>query len=453
MYAILDIETTGGKFNEEGITEIAIYKFDGHEVVDQFISLVNPEREIQPFVVNLTGINSNMLRSAPKFYEVAKRIVEITEDCIIVAHNSEFDYRILRTEFSRLGFEFKRKTLCTVELAKEIMPEQESYSLGKLTRALGIPVTDRHRASGDAIATVKLFKMLLAKDLKKQIIQDAVKAEPKYQMATNLKSIIADLPTTTGLYYFHDTYGKIIYIGKSKSIRNRVSQHFSNPKSKKIQNQVAAVTYESTGNELVALLKETAEIKQNKPSLNRTSRKNLFTHALYSFTDDHGYINLKVDTADGRKKSITTFSSYQSGKQFLFKAVENHQLCPKLIGLDTAKTGCFKYHINECAGACKQEESPESYNLKVKEMIAANNYDNQNIIIIDKGRALNERSVILIENGVFKGLGYYDLNFQVNNKEILESIITPMENNRETQHIIESYLRKNKQIKIIKLAD
>ena len=394
-----------------------------------------------------------MLRTAPKFYEVAKRIVEMTEDCIIVAHNSEFDYRILRTEFSRLGFEFKRKTLCTVELAKEIMPEQESYSLGKLTRSLGIPVTDRHRASGDAIATVKLFKMLLAKDLKKYIIQDAVKAEPKYQMATNLKSIIADLPAITGVYYLHDTYGKIIYIGKSRNIRNRVNQHFTNPKSKKIQNQVAAVTYEATGNEMVASLKENVEIKQNKPPLNRTSRKSLFTYALYSFVDENGYISLKLDAADGRKKAITTFSNKQSGRQFLFKAVEDHKLCPKLLGLDSAKAGCLQYTTNECNGACIQEERPEDYNLRVQEVIAETNYENQNIIIIDKGRALNERSVILIENGVFQGFGYFDLNFQVNNKKILESIITPMENTRETQHIIQSYLRKNKQVKIVKLLE
>ena len=161
MYAILDIETTGGQFNEEGITEIAIYKFDGHEIVDQFISLVNPEIPIQPFVVKLTGINNAMLVSAPKFFEVAKRIIEITSDCIIVAHNASFDYRILRTEFRRLGYNFEAKTICTVELAKKLIPEQPSYSLGKLVRALGIPMADRHRASGDALATVKLFKMLL----------------------------------------------------------------------------------------------------------------------------------------------------------------------------------------------------------------------------------------------------------------------------------------------------
>ncbi|GAL77574.1 DNA polymerase III epsilon subunit [Algibacter lectus] len=185
MYAIVDIETTGGKFNEEGITEIAIYKFDGHEVVDQFISLVNPEREIQPFVVNLTGINSKMLRDAPKFYEVAKRIIEITEDCILVAHNAQFDYRILGTEFRRLGYDYKRKTLCTVELSKDLIPDQASYSLGKLVRSLGIPVTDRHRASGDALATVKLFKLLLAKDTSKNIIQQSVKLHKKTSLILN----------------------------------------------------------------------------------------------------------------------------------------------------------------------------------------------------------------------------------------------------------------------------
>ena len=175
MYAILDIETTGGKFNEEGMTEIAIYKFDGHTVVDQFISLINPEREIQEFVVKLTGINSKMLRNAPKFFEVAKRIIEITKDCIIVAHNSLFDYRILQIEFSRLGFNFDRNTICTVELSKQLILDEPSYSLGKLVKSLGIPITDRHRANGDALATVQLFKLLLQKDTEKKILQKTIK--------------------------------------------------------------------------------------------------------------------------------------------------------------------------------------------------------------------------------------------------------------------------------------
>ena len=453
MYAILDIETTGGKYNEEGITEIAIYKFDGHKVVDKFISLINPEREIQPFVVNLTGINSTMLRSAPKFYEVAKRIVEITEDCIIVAHNAQFDNRILKTEFKRLGFGFKRETLCTVELAKKLIPGHDSYSLGKLARALGIPVSDRHRADGDAMATLKLFKILLNKDLDKVIIQDSVRMEPKYQMEPNHKDIIDALPSITGVYYIHDEQGKIIYIGKSKNIRHRINQHFTNtsPKSKKIQLLVNTVTYEATGSELVALLKESQEIKRNKPLFNTALRRNIFTHALYSFKDEHGYINLKIDKADGRKKHITTYSNLQSAKSFMFKAVEDYRLCQKLTGLYPSKTNCFNYTIKSCNGACILKESVEDYNRRVQQLITKNSYDSQNMVIIDRGRDIEERSVVYIENGVFKGLGFFDLNYQVNNLEVLESIISPMENNRDTQHLIQSYLRRNKNIKIIKI--
>ncbi|MFC0604512.1 exonuclease domain-containing protein [Winogradskyella pulchriflava] len=455
MYAILDIETTGGKYNEEGITEIAIYQFDGHKVTDQFISLVNPEREIQPFVVNLTGINSNMLKNAPKFYEVAKRIVEITEDCIVVAHNSSFDYRILKTEFKRLGFPFKRKTLCTVELSKQLIPDMESYSLGKLARSLGIPMSDRHRANGDAMATVKLFKMLLHKDLDKVIIKDAVKVEKKSNIPKNLKDIIEELPSETGVYYIHNEKGEIIYIGKSNNIRKRIIQHFTNKssKSKKIQALVAAVTYEKTGSELAALLKESAEIKKNKPIFNRALRRTIFTHALYSFVDDEGYINLKIDKADGKDAAITTFSTRSSGKHFMFKNVDDYNLCQKLTGLYNTKTSCFKYDVKECAGACIAKESPEEYNKRVNALIQKHSYENKNMLLIDKGRDIDEKSVFLIENGVFKGLGFFDLNHQINNKDILKSLITPMENNRDTQHIIQSYMRRNKRLKIIELQD
>ncbi|KJD35686.1 exonuclease [Tamlana sedimentorum] len=453
MYAILDIETTGGKYNEEGITEIAIYKYDGHEVVDQFISLINPEREIQPFVVNLTGINSNMLRNAPKFYEVAKRIVEITEDCIIVAHNAKFDYRILQTEFRRLGFEYERRSLCTVELSKYLIPNQASYSLGKLVRSLGIPVTDRHRASGDALATVKLFKLLLSKDSEKKIIQESIRQNPKHQLEPRHLDIISALPSITGVYYIHNSDGDIIYIGKSNNIKKRINQHFTGttPKSKKIQAKVYTVTYEATGSELVALLKESEEIKRVKPIYNRALRRNIFTHALYSFKDKNGYINLKIDAADGRKKPITTFSNRQSGKSFITKAVEDYTLCQKLTGIYDTKTSCFNYEIKTCNGACIEKESAEEYNKRVSALIDKNSYANKNMVIIDKGRDVDERSAILIENGVFKGLGFFNLNYQINTIEVLESIITPMQNNRDTQHIIQNYLRKNKRLKIITL--
>ena len=394
-----------------------------------------------------------MLRHAPKFYEVAKRIVEITEDSILVAHNAQFDYRILRTEFKRLGFQFERETLCTVELAKGLIPNQQSYSLGRLARSLGIPVSDRHRAAGDAQATVKLFQMLMDKDSKKTIIQESVRSNPRYQLEPRHIDIIEKLPSITGVYYIHKADGEIIYIGKSKNIKKRINQHFtsSNPKSKKIQLHVAAVTYEATGSELVALLKESEEIKKNKPIYNRALRRTIFTHALYNFNDKNGYINLKIDKADGRIKPITTFSNRASAKSFMFKCVEEYKLCQKLTGIYETKHNCFNYTIKECKGACVKEESPEIYNKRVSNLIEKNSYHNQNMVIIDKGRDIDERSAILIENGMFQGLGFFNLNYQITNFEVLKSIITPMKNNRDTQHIIQNYVRKNKRLKILKL--
>jgi DNA polymerase-3 subunit epsilon len=452
LYAILDIETTGGQFNEEGITEIAIYKFDGHEVVDQFISLVNPEIPIQPFVVKLTGINNEMLRLAPKFFEVAKRIIEITQDCIIVAHNASFDYRILRTEFRRLGFDFQAKTLCTVELAKIVIPEQPSYSLGKLVRALGIPMADRHRASGDALATVKLFKMLLDKDLNKEIVAAHIKFEIQKGIAPKLLDIVASLPAKIGVYYIHDEQGKLIYIGKSRNIKKRINQHFTGTttKCKKIQTEVYTVTYDETGSELIALLKESEEIKINKPMLNRAQRKSIFQFALYTEKDEKGYLNLKLQKADARKKEITSFASLQEAKNALFRITSHYHLCQKYTGLYITKKECFQYKIKECDGACIGKILPEEYNQRVQDFIEKNSFEDNNMILVDRGRNGSEHSAVLIENGIYKGYAFYDLNYQITNIEILKNILVPMQNNRDTRNIIQAYIRKSKSLKVIK---
>ncbi|PCH51029.1 MAG: DNA polymerase III subunit epsilon [Flavobacteriaceae bacterium] len=358
MYAILDIESTGGKFNEEGITEIAIYKFDGHDIIDQFISLINPEREIQPFVVKLTGINSRMLKNAPKFYEVAKRIVEITEGCVIVAHNANFDKRILTTEFRRLGFNFDRKTLCTVELSKKLIPNLTSYKLGNLCHSLGIPLSSRHRADGDAIATVQLFKLLLNKDVNKEIVKKAVKIENTKTLAPKLLSILDELPSKTGLFYIHNNASTILYVGKGKNIKKTVNQLFlrTSKKAKILQKNVVTISYEVTGNELISQLKYIEEVSINKPQY-----------------------NFKTNT----------------------KAIEIE-------------------------------------------------FSNENLLVIDKGRTLGEKSVILIENNEFKGFCYTNLSYQINNIEILRTLISPMENSIYNREIIKKYLQKNTVEKLVR---
>ncbi|WP_317174358.1 exonuclease domain-containing protein [Aegicerativicinus sediminis] len=447
------METTGGKYNQEGITEIAIYKFDGHEVVDQFISLVNPEREIQPFVTNLTGINSTMLKSAPKFYEVAKRIIEITEDCVLVAHNASFDYRILRTEFKRLGYSYKRKSLCTVELAKTLIPGQPSYSLGKLARSLGIPVSDRHRAQGDALATVKLFKMLLTKDLEKYIVKDAINVESAYSLKKAHKDIIDALPILIGVFYIHDTNGEIIYVGRSNNIKQKINQILTDidPFSQKIQQLIATVTYDSCGNEMISHLVYHEEIKKNNPLFNKTATPAKPKFALYTSTDSAGYHNLYLDAYSQKKNPITSFNDKRSGNYWLNTFIEKYQLCMDLCGIKATETGCFNYHVNQCNGACIGDEGPNEYNKRFQLFLDDYKLHGRSLAIVDKGREIGEKGIIYLENNAVKGYGFIDLNYQLKNKSILERIISEIEPRNSNLFLIQAYLRKNKNYKIIEL--
>ena len=371
MYAVLDIETTGGKYNEEGITEIAIHLFDGHQVIDQFISLVNPERDIQPFVVNLTGINNKMLQTAPKFHEVAKRIIEITEGSIIVAHNAQFDYRILRTEFRRLGYNYERKTICTVDLSKKLIPDAESHSLGKLVRSLGIAVSDRHRANGDALATLKLFKLLLSRDLDKNIIKEVVRAEKLGELSARQIDIVSQMPSERGVYYMYNKDGEIIYLGQTSDIKQKVNKHFirDGKKSRNLQKETRKVTFELTGSELIARLKENEELQRNRPRHNHWQDRFELQYASASNGHDNLYENIA----------------------------------------------------------------------------------NKDILIVDKGRETGEKSAVWLQNGELKGMGYFDLNHQINNIHILESLMTPMTSDSHTKRIIEDYLNSGKALKIIEL--
>lgn len=437
MYAIIDIETTGGQFNKEGITEIAIYKFDGVEIVDQFISLVNPEIPIQPFVVKLTGINNAMLRQAPKFFEVAKRIIEITEGCIIVAHNAPFDYRILKLEFDRLGYNFQKPTLCTVEMSKVLLPDAQAYSLGKLVRSLGIPIADRHRASGDAMATLKLFKLLLDKDIDKQIVKQQIKNEVHQGISPKLFDILENIPTTIGIFYIHNDKGSIIFIGKSNNIRKKLNQIFTADTkiAKRIQKEVYTVTFEETGNELIALLKEREELLHNKPVLNPTQRKSPFLWSVYQEKLENGYETLKIHKSDGRKNAVQSFKNQKSALQFINELYKENEIVEEV---QNALSSAENIHYPSVL-----------HNELFVSLINANQLKYNNIIIVLKGRNLNEKSAVVIENGIFKGFCFFDLNYQILNTQVLSKILIPLIYTKDVLNTVKHYLYTKKDYKII----
>ena len=203
MYAVVDIETTGKGYHRQKITEISIIIFDGKQIVNEFTSLVNPQQQISTFITNLTGITNAMIRNAPLFATIANKVAEITKGCIFVAHNVNFDYNIIKDEFKNIGLDFKRKKLCTVRLSRKIMPNLRSYSLGSICALEQIPINGRHRAKGDAEATVELFKRLIQRD-KTFVINSFLNAKSKQATLPPLldKKIVDNLPETAGVYYF-----------------------------------------------------------------------------------------------------------------------------------------------------------------------------------------------------------------------------------------------------------
>lgn len=258
MFAVLDLETTGGKYGEERITEIAVFIYDGQEVIDKFISLVNPEKEIQRYVQELTGITNKSVRNAPKFHEIARRIVQITDNCILVAHNASFDYRMLQQEFKSLGYEYKRDTLCTVELSKRLIPDAEAYNLGKLAKYLGIPIQNRHRAEGDAQATVQLLRLLLDKDADHTIKTTIIKHQNNKSVLPKCLKLLQQVPAETGVFYMYDDKQNIIHVQKSNNMYQRVSSMFSSnhDQHRRLQQSVQKIHVEPTGSLFIAKLLE-----------------------------------------------------------------------------------------------------------------------------------------------------------------------------------------------------
>ena len=458
MYAIVDIETTGGSPKTDKITEIAIFIFDGRKITDEYITLVNPEKPIPYFITSLTGINDDMVADAPKFFEIARKIVEITEDKILVAHNASFDYKFIKSEFKSLGFDFIRNNLCTLQLSRKLLPGHRSYSLGKLCAELGIMIENRHRAAGDALATAELLKLLL-KQGNRNGMEDVLAASAR----PNLKNLhpqldpefLDNIPEETGVYYFLNDRHQVIYIGKSKNIRQRIMSHLSNNASRRsieLKESIAQIEYELTGSELVALLVESSEIKKHSPHYNRAQKRKTMQYGLYSFKDEQGYLNLKIDKTSGRINETphTCFTSASEARSVLSKLAERHWLCQKLCGLYETEGACFHYEIRQCNGACIGKEPAVVYNNRVTRAIGTFYYENKNFLIVDKGRSQTERSVVQVEQGKYIGFGYLDVEDSYLHLESFLDCIKIYEDNRDIHQIIKTYLNKNAVEKIIR---
>ena len=446
-YAIIDVETTGMGIQGNRITEIAILIHDGQKVIDEFHSLVNPECNIPFTITRLTGINDQMVADAPKFYEIAKRVIEITTECIFVAHNVNFDYNVIHKEFSDLGFVFRRKKLCTVRLSRKLIPGLSSYSLGKLCAAVGIPLYDRHRAMGDTKATTILFEKLLQLDIDQKVFSSFLKIGSRQAtLPPGLpKDVFDQLPEQTGIYYFRGEKDQIIYVGKALNIKKRVLSHFYSKKNREVAlcQQTLNITFELTGSELLALLYESAEIKRHYPIYNRAQRRNNEGFAIFSYEDRSGLLHLAWNNLKNVPVPIVKLYNTTECRQFLEQVCEKFELCPKYCHLQSNVNACFHYQIKKCKGVCRNEESIETYNERVNRAINYMSKDTKSYVISLKGRTIEERSFVLIEKGIYQGFGYIDQDQQVSTLSELKEFLILKNDNRDIQRILRGFRNKN----------
>lgn len=458
MYAIIDVETTGGQARYERITEIAIVLHDGDRVVDTFSTLLNPERSIPWNITQLTGITDDMVAHAPKFYEVARKIVEMTEGKIFVAHNVSFDYHFVREEFARLGFEFNRKQLCTVRLARKVFPGLPSYSLGNLKRHFGIHAEQSHRALDDTLATARLFELILTEQSAEGSIRQFVNRgvrEAKLPPAITLERL-HEIPTACGVYYFHNSDGQVIYVGKSLNIQKRLFEHFSDPtaKGEKLRAGVADLSYEITGSELVALLLESAEIKRLQPPVNRAMRNQHFVGGIFAYTDENGYRCLAPGKITARiKKGLELVAEYPKldhARAHLQAVVRQFELCDRLCNLDFSGAACFHYNIKQCRGACVGEEPADEYNARLEQaLLVLDKRLSGSFFLVEPGRRAGENAIVGVKDGRFLGFAFADAEEAYTTEDLLEMLHSPGAD-PDAGRIIRGWLSGKKAVKTLK---
>lgn len=455
LFSIIDIETTGGNATNNKIIEIAVVLHDGKKVLNKWESLINPESYIPSGITELTGINQSMVADAPKFHEIAKELIEITENTIFVAHNVRFDYSFIRSAFNDLGYIFTRKQLCTIQLSRKIFPALPSYGLSAISENLNLHNPDRHRAMGDAITTARLLEKIFLEVNASEIINDLVNLGIKESKLPNNLSIndIQSLPDACGVYYFKDEHGTIIYVGKSKNIQKRVASHFSDytEKAAKLQRLVHEIDFEETGSELLSLILESYQIKTLMPEVNKAQRAKTYHFALCSYYNKQGYLCFNVKQKKDLKKSknieiLSEYSKITIAKSRLAMQRQEFNLCDHLLEGDLLfGDPCFRYQLRQCHGACCQKESAELYNERAE--LAKSKLKKSldgSYLILDQGRSKGEKSIIAIRNGQFYGYEFIEEDLFQDSILDWENYIKKKPENGEINIIISRYLAKNK---------
>lgn len=446
LFAIVDIETTGGNPAQGGVMEIAALIHDGEKIVDQFHTLINPERFIPGFITGLTGIDQQMVSDAPVFSDIAHRLFEFLKGKVFIAHNVNFDYSFIRESLKSEGYSLDVPKLCTVRLSRKAFPGYKSYGLGRICEQLSIKIENRHRAYGDAAATAVLFEKIFSinPDL---VLSSLKKNNGEAFLPPNIsKEQYLKLPETTGVYYFHDAKGQVIYVGKALDIRSRFKGHFSgntqDSEKTKLRAEIYDISWEVTGSEFLAYLIELLEIRRLWPKYNKAQKFKASSWGLYQYEDSQGFVRFQVAKSTNGLFPLIQFDNHSEGWKFLMDKVKEYELCPKLSGIQKVPNECYDVKIGDCKGACCGKEESLFYNKRAKEFIALLRQQSGNIIIKDKGRTLSEEAALYFENGVFAGYGFLSKEQDLRNDiDILDSL-KKVKQYPDSKYILRTFLSK-----------
>ena len=431
-FAITDIETTGSHASMSSITEIGVCVVENGEVVEEFHTLLHPGTSLPPFITALTGITDEMLASAPSFSQVADELEAIFNDAIFVAHNVNFDYSFIKAEFEGVEKKFNPLRLCTIKLARKAFPGMKSYGLGNLCRELEIINTAPHRALGDARATTTLFNQCIERideaELKKMLGRNTTEAFLPQHID---RKEYDKLPERTGVYYFLDKSGKPIYIGKAKNIKKRVRQHFGGPlESSKLQGfikEIHSIDFRETGQELIALLWEDAEIRKHWPKYNRAQKSRVNRYDVISYYDQRGYHRLAVHKFVKGQPYIKSFTSSITARSWMIEQAEKYEIDLRLCGLDPSMEKIDMPDI-------------EDHNIKLEAALETIKEEEKTYVLHNNGKSREERAFILIEKGNFKGFGFAPYDFAFINAEELKDFLEPLPVTEVNQSIALAYL-------------
>ncbi|WP_340063278.1 exonuclease domain-containing protein [Ascidiimonas aurantiaca] len=458
MYAIVDVETTGlGGDHGNRITEIAIIIHNGKCIINKFHTLVNPETALSPYVTGLTGITEDMVREAPVFADIVEKVDTLMHDHIFVAHSVNFDYNIIKKEYARLGKTFQRKKLCTVRLSRQLFPGFKSYSLGNLCSQLNISIYDRHRAMGDAEATVILFEKLLYKD-QKGVIQYHLNVRSGESTLPPLlpRATYEQLPEAYGVYYFKDAKGTVIYVGKAKNLKKRVLGHFYDKSERELAlcRETAHIDFELAGSELLALLIESYAIKKFYPKYNRAQKQTQKGFTLVDYTNRAGIWQLGyVPVRSATSHTSVCFYTVQEAITFLEDLSIRFSLCPKYAQLQNRVVHCSHYRVPVCKGICREKETVHTYNQRVlKALQWIKTQQEEEFIIKEKGRTTEEYGFVWVSGSRCKGYGFIDTEATVTRPEDLENWLLTGGDNTDVKRIIDQYMRREQGNTIFRIS-